>query len=108
MPQTTNRTNWPVTGGAIAFQPGWFPGHSSANIYVNMGYGSTPLNMSNNIINGLDIVGPTKDPYPGTFCLPHIPLPENATVSVGDNATIQIIETALHGAALYNVGFHSI
>lgn len=105
MPQTENRTKWPVEGGAISFQPGWFPGHSTAFIYVNLGFGSVPLNMSNNMVPPFQIVGPSADPYPGTFCLPHIPLPENATVNVGDNATIQIIETALHGAALYNVSF---
>jgi hypothetical protein len=27
----------------------------------------------------------------------------NITVNVGDNATIQVVETAIHGAALYSV-----
>jgi hypothetical protein len=31
-----------------------------------------------------------------------VPLPANATFNIGDNATIQVIETAVHGAALYN------
>ncbi|KAK2754379.1 hypothetical protein FQN54_007023 [Arachnomyces sp. PD_36] len=102
MPQSTNRTKWPVEGGAISFQPGWFPGHGTAFIYVNLGFGTIPINMSNPMVAPFEIVGPTKETYPGTFCLPHIPLPENATVNVGDNATIQLIETAVHGAALYN------
>jgi hypothetical protein len=50
----------------------------------------------------VQIIGPSRDPYPGTFCFPQVPLPANLTVNVGDNATIQIIETAVHGAALYN------
>jgi hypothetical protein len=49
------------------------------------------------------ITGPNNNAYPGTFCLPQVPLPANVTVNIGDNATIQIIETAQHGAALYSV-----
>lgn len=51
------------------------------------------------------LLGPSKNPYPGTFCLPQVPLPVNATVKAGDNATIQLVELAVHGAALYSVGF---
>lgn len=97
-----NRTKWPVQGGAIAFQPGWFSGHSSAFMYFNLGIGNSPDNYSFVMQNGLNIVGPSKEPWPGTFCLPQVPLPAGLQVNVGDNATIQIIETALHGAALYN------
>jgi len=102
MPTSTNRTKWPIKGGAVAFQPGWFQGHASAYIYINLGYGTVPPNMSNPMVSGIQIVGPTREPYPGTFCLPQVPLPVNATVKVGDNATIQLIETAIHGASLYN------
>jgi len=102
MPTSTNRTKWPVGGGAVAFQPGWFQGHASAYIYINMGFGTVPPNMSNVMVSGIQILGPSKQPYPGTFCLPQVPLPANTTVNVGDNATIQVIETAIHGAALYN------
>lgn len=103
MPTSTNRTKWPVKGGAIALQPGWFPGHATAFFYINMGFGTVPANMSNPMLPVFQIDGPTKDPYPGSFCLPQVPLPVNASVKVGDNATIQIIETAVHGAGLYNV-----
>jgi len=102
MPTSTNRTKWPVKGGAIAFQPGWFAGHKSAFVYINMGYGTVPANMSNVMVNGIQLLGPSNEPYPGSFCLPQVPLPQNASVKVGDNATIQVIETAVHGAALYN------
>ena len=102
MPTSQNRTKWPLKGGAVAFQPGWFPGHGTAFIYINLGLGTTPQNMSNVMLNGVQIIGPTKDPYPGTFCFPQVPLPANLTVNVGDNATIQLIEAAVHGAALYN------
>lgn len=102
MPMSTNRTKWPVKGGAIAFQPGWFQGHRSAFMYFNLGLGNMPPNFTWIMTNGINLQGPTGAPYPGTFCLPQVPLPANLKVNVGDNATIQIIETALHGAALYN------
>ena len=102
MPTSTNRTKWPTTGGAIAVQPGWFAGHGKAFVYVNLGLGTIPPNMSHVMVSSLQIIGPTTEPYPGTFCLPQVPMPANITVNVGDNATIQVIETAVHGAALYN------
>lgn len=107
MPTTTNRTLWPVTGGAIAVQPGWFQGHPTAFFYMNLGFGTNgpdagPPNMSFPMTSVFQIVGPSKNPYPGTFCLPQVPLPVGANVSIGDNATIQVIETAIHGAALFS------
>jgi len=108
MPTTTNRTKWPINGGAIALQPGWFQGHATAFFYVNLGYGTNgpdggPPNMSFPMVPVFQIVGPSKNPYPGTFCLPQVPLPaSNITVKVGDNATIQVVETAIHGASLFS------
>jgi len=109
MRTTTNRTLWPTTGGAIALQPGWFQGHATAFFYMNMGFGTNgpdngPPNMSFPMVPVFQIVGPSKNPYPGTFCLPQVPLPSGIpTPNVGDNATIQVVETAIHGAALYSV-----
>lgn len=102
MPTSTNRTLWPVQGGAVAIQPGWFQGHATAFFYINLGLGTIPPNMSHPMVPAFQIVGPTSQPYPGTFCLPQVPLPANISVQVGDNATIQVVETAIHGAALYN------
>lgn len=102
MPTSENRTKWPVKGGAVAFQPGWFTGHGTAFIYINLGLGTIPQNLSLVMLNGVQIVGPSKDPYPGSFCFPQVPLPAGVSVQVGDNATIQVIETAVHGVALYN------
>jgi len=59
--------------------------------------------MSFPMVPVFQIVGPSKNPYPGTFCLPQVPLPANTTVKVGDNATIQVVETAVHGASLFSV-----
>lgn len=49
------------------------------------------------------ITGPNNSFYNGSICLPFVPLPVNYTAVVGQNATIQIVEAAQHGAALYNV-----
>lgn len=107
MPTTTNRTYWPTTGGTVAFQPGWFQGHATAFIYVNLGFGTDgpdggPPNMSNPMNPPFQILGPSKNPYPGTVCLPQVPLPVGTTVNPGDNATIQIVELAVHGASLFS------
>lgn len=105
MPVSQNRTKWPIGGGAVSFQPGWFPGHQTAFLYINMGYGTIPPNMSHPMIAPFQIVAPTNQEYPGTFCIPQVPLPQNAELKVGDNATIQVVEIAQHGAALYNVRY---
>lgn len=107
-----NRTVWPYKGGAIAVQPGWFPGHSKALIYINMGingpYEAAPPNMSHVLVPPFQILGPTNDEYQGQFCLPQVPMPVNVSLGIGDNVTLQVIEVAQHGAALYNVSctFH--
>lgn len=103
MPTSTNRTKWPVNGGAIALQPGWFQGHSTAFMYINMGLGTVPDNMSLPMVPVFEITGPSNNPYPGTICLPQVPLPADISPKVGDNATIQIVEVAKHGASLYDV-----
>lgn len=112
MEVSQNRTYWSTKGGAIAFQPGWFQGHATAMVYVNMGFGTEgpdddrekggPPNMSFPMVPPFMLLGPHKNPYPGTVCLPQVPLPVNATVKAGDNATIQLVELAVHGAALYS------
>ncbi|KAI9657427.1 MAG: hypothetical protein M1821_003109 [Bathelium mastoideum] len=102
MPLSQNRTKWPVSGGAVAFQPGWFPGHLNALIYINMGIGTVPPNMSHIMQAPVNLLGPTNVEYNGTVCFPQVPMPANITFNVGDNVTIQVVEAAQHGAALYN------
>lgn len=103
MPISTNRSLWPVTGGAVGLQPGWFSGHSSAFFYINLGEGTTPENYSLPMVPVFQIKGPNNNLYNGSICLPQVPLPKNFNAVIGHNATIQVIETAQHGAALYNV-----
>lgn len=74
---------------------------------MNLGFGTDgpddgPKNMSNPMVPPFQILGPGKGPYPGTVCLPQIPLPAGASVRAGDNATIQLVELAAHGASLYS------
>lgn len=109
-PTTKNRTYWPTTGGAVAFQPGWFRGHETAFVQINLGFGidgpdNGPKDMSNPMMAPIQILGPTNGPYPGTVCFPQVPLPKEAKVKAGDLATIQVVEHAVHGAALYSVSY---
>jgi len=98
-----NRTKWPMTGGRIQVTPGWNSGHPTAFIYVNMGYGDHPANHSNPMVPVFQMTGPSRDPYPGSFCLQGVPLPANgAGLNPGDHVTIQVIQVALHGAGLFN------
>lgn len=107
MPLSRNRTLWPVNGGAVSVQPGWFPGHSKAFIYMNIGINrpgeEAPPNMSHPVVPPFQLLGPSNLEYPGQFCLPQVGMPANLSLQVGDNITLQVIETAQHGAALYNV-----
>ncbi|TVY43641.1 hypothetical protein LSUB1_G000998 [Lachnellula subtilissima] len=91
MPTTTNRTLWPINGGAIALQPGWFQGHATAFFYINMGFGTDGPS-----------AGPPNMSFPMVPVFQIVPLPANTTVKAGDNATIQVVEVAVHGASLFS------
>lgn len=107
MPLTQNRTKWPYQGGAVSVQPGWFPGHSKALFYVNIGIQEqgmqAPPNYSHPVVPVFQVTGPNNSEYGGQFCLPQVRMPANLSLAVGDNITIQVVETAQHGAALYSV-----
>ncbi|KAI1861672.1 uncharacterized protein JN550_010742 [Neoarthrinium moseri] len=101
LPIAQNRTNWPVTGGPLAVQPGLQARHSEAMMWVNLGLGTVPANYSLIMVPVFRITGPSNEEYHDGFCLSHVPLPQGVTVNPGDNATIQVIETAKQGASLY-------
>jgi hypothetical protein len=86
----------------VAFQPGWFQGHKTALIYINIGFGDVPVNYSVPLVPPFEIIGPSNNPYPGTVCLPQIPIPSGYDVKPGDHATIQVIEAAKHGAGMFS------
>ncbi|KAK1249055.1 hypothetical protein MKX07_002571 [Trichoderma sp. CBMAI-0711] len=109
IPLTTNRTYWPTTGGPISFQPGWFVGHATAMLQVNLGLGTDgpdggPLEMKHQIVPPFSIVGPSNNPFPGTVCLDKVQIPNPADIGIkaGVNATIQVLMNAQHGAALFS------
>jgi hypothetical protein len=101
---TKNRTEWPISGGAVAFQPGWLPGHSTAFVFINLGLGADPPHYSIPMKTMFELRGPTNDPYPNdSFCLPQIPPPTELMLKEGDFATIQIVQVTKHGATLFSV-----
>ncbi|KAF3026428.1 hypothetical protein E8E14_011367 [Neopestalotiopsis sp. 37M] len=107
LPVSQNRTPWPVDGGGggggiLAFQMGLQAGHAKALMYVNLGLGSLPANHSLVMVPVFNIEGPTNAEYHDGVCLDRVPLPANVTVRPGDNATVQIVQAAKHGAALYS------
>ena len=72
---SNNRTYWPTTGGTLAFQPGWFSGHATAFLYVNIGLDTDgpdggPLNWDTALAAPWQLLGPSNAPFPGTMCLP--------------------------------------
>lgn len=108
LPVSSNRTTWPVSGGVLSFQPGLQSGHSKALLYVNLGLGTLPKNYSLPMLPVFAIDGPTNSEYQDGICIPQVPLPAGVTVKPGDNATIQIVQAAKHGAALYSVSISPV
>ncbi|KAK0669860.1 hypothetical protein QBC41DRAFT_390868 [Cercophora samala] len=101
---TTNRTYWPISGGAVALQPGWFQGHETALIYINLGIGEKPENYSFPLTK-FYINGPTNNPYPGTVCIPKLDVPGtvwSTRIKSGDRASVQVIEASKHGAGQFS------
>lgn len=91
----------------MAFQPGWFSGHATALLYINLGLDKDgpdggPMNYTT-IVDTWQLLGPSNGPYPGTLCIPEIEVPGDLGVKAGDEATIQVVELATHGASLFAV-----
>lgn len=58
---------------------------------------------SHPVVPPFQILGPNNSYYPGQVCLPQVRMPANLSLAAGDLISIQVIETAQHGAALYSV-----
>ncbi|KAL2876448.1 hypothetical protein SGCOL_008254 [Colletotrichum sp. CLE4] len=71
-------------------------------MYVNLGLGESPKNYSMVMVPRFQLTGPSNQEYEGTFCLPKVPLPAGVTPKEGDLASIQVVEAAQHGAALFS------
>ncbi|KXJ89751.1 hypothetical protein Micbo1qcDRAFT_196540 [Microdochium bolleyi] len=110
LPTTTNRTLWPLTGSApIILQPGHQANHDWGIIFVNIGLGTTPANFSTQMIHEFSFTFPSAKEYDNQICLPDVSLPQTVRdavgaglVKAGDNATIQVVETAKHGGTLHS------
>lgn len=62
--------------------------------------------MSHPMVQMFQISGPTNEEYPARpICIPQVGMPANLSLPSGTNATIQVVEAAKHGAALYTVRF---
>lgn len=89
---TTNRTAWPLAGGAIELELH----HAWSYVWVNLGLGSNTTNYN---------ISLTPDLYnisgKGDFCWPKLPVP--VEITDGTNATIQVVTGGASGSALYNV-----
>jgi len=106
LPTSTNRTLWPLTGAApVILQPGHQANHDWGMLWVNIGLGTQPANFSTQMMPEFSFTFPSDKAYESQICLPDVTLPEpvRGAVKEGDNATIQIVETAKHGGSLYSV-----
>ncbi|OAX84744.1 hypothetical protein ACJ72_00883 [Emergomyces africanus] len=90
---TSNRTEWPIDGGSVLFNPT----HKWAITYVNLGLGS-----DDSVIFNISLVEGFNQTGNGTFCFPKIRIPQELGVAAGSNASIQVVQLTELGSALYN------
>ncbi|PGH31223.1 hypothetical protein GX50_06008 [[Emmonsia] crescens] len=90
---TTNRTEWPLDGGSVLFNPS----HEWAITYVNLGLGS-----DDSVIFNISLVEGFNQTGNGTFCFPKIRIPQGLGLTAGSNASIQVVQLTELGSALYN------
>lgn len=90
-----NRTEWPLTGGSIALDVS----HPWALTYVNLGLGNNVTSFNITLVPAFNQTGN------GTFCWPEVGTAKLAELGVteGQNASLQVIQLATSGNALYNV-----
>jgi len=89
----TNRTAWPLNGGAVSLDLH----HPWTYVFVNLGIGtdypSFNISLTPSLLN---VTGN------GTFCVPAVTLPSGVAISEGTNASIQVVTSGASGSALYN------
>ena len=88
-----NRTDWPISGGSISLDLH----HKWTYLFINLGLGSNATAFSVPLTP--ELVNVTGN---GTYCIPVLPVPIDAGVKDGDNATIQVVTSGASGSALYN------
>ncbi|KAG0130697.1 hypothetical protein HOY82DRAFT_486311 [Tuber indicum] len=101
IPPTTNRSQWPTSGGALSL----IPIHAFALTTVNIALGSDiDENILSNPYNVSMVPLFNQTGANSTFCLRKIKIPKKIVGDVADgvNATIQVIQLTGTGAALYS------
>ncbi|KAI4869769.1 hypothetical protein F4820DRAFT_365932 [Hypoxylon rubiginosum] len=89
-----NRTDWPLTGGAVALKLR----HPWTYIYINLGLSIQGANVTNfNMSLTPDLTNVTGK---GNFCLPHLDVPMD--IAEGTHASIQIVTNGQDGQDMYN------
>lgn len=93
---STNRTLWPLSGGAVALDLH----HPWTYVYINLGLGTSYPTF--NISLTPELLNVTGN---GTYCIPAIKLPTGLTINEGQQASVQVVTGGQSGSALYNVGY---
>ncbi|KAI1772044.1 hypothetical protein F4818DRAFT_444670 [Hypoxylon cercidicola] len=89
-----NRTDWPLTGGAVAVKLH----HPWTYIYINAGLSIDGINVTNfNLSLTPDLTNVTGR---GMFCLPHLNVPMD--IMDGTRGALQIVTNGVDGADMYN------
>ncbi|KFA70687.1 hypothetical protein S40288_11251 [Stachybotrys chartarum IBT 40288] len=102
LPVTHNRTAWPVDGpGAFAIQPGWYANNEHTEFFISIGLGPDPDDFSQQI-NSFRGMGPTDNPFPDSFCLPQVNIPEEVRGAHGNFASIQFRQVHVSGNSAQN------
>lgn len=106
---STNRTQWPLTGGSVVFNGS----HPWSFTYVNLAIGTNASSFNISLVPGFNQTGP------GVFCFKetgraHLEegLKKAGYSGLTDerlnglDATVQVIQLGERGSALYNVRLH--
>lgn len=106
LPRSTNRSAWPVNGGAMSILPLQHPfAFTEVNIALGNNINETgPDKALNNPFSRVLVPMFNMTGWNETYCIPMVPIPRDMTHEVKDgvNATIQVIQLTPTGASLYN------
>jgi hypothetical protein len=104
---TQNRSYWPIGGGAVSIAPGVGSGFKTSYIYINIGIAlpgeAAPQNYSHALTPPIAVAGVNASTWPGQVCIPQTSMPTGMQYNIGDLATIQVVQVAATGEAVYSV-----
>lgn len=90
---SSERTQWPLTGGPIQLELG----HTQSAVQVLLGVGNDPGENFN-----ITLLPTIQEQGPGQFCIGAVTIPEGVSTE-GMNATIQVVTNGDPSGGLYNV-----